>query len=138
MMLDLHIALVFYSFGVIFFADKEAFAWMRGLKQTLDARHLTLLHALMWLGLAGLIASGLSLFLPMANYLLHEPLFIMKLLLVAILIVNALLIGRLLHIATTRPFASLTGDEKLALFASGATSVVGWVGSVVIALALFY
>lgn len=132
-----HIIFVLFSVGVIFFADKEGFAWIRGKKETLDPKRLHVLHVLMWTGLLLLIASGLTLFLPQAQFLLREPFFIMKMLFVVVLIVNAFLIGRLMHVATVRSFRSLALKEKIQLFASGAISTMSWAGAILIALYLF-
>lgn len=132
-----HIAFVLFSVGVIFLADKEGFAWIRGKKETLDPKRLRILHILTWTGLLLLIASGITLFLPRASFLLKEPFFIMKMLFVAVLIVNAFLIGRLMHVATVRPFRSLQLKEKIQLFASGAISTVSWAGAILAALYLF-
>ncbi|MES2014692.1 MAG: hypothetical protein V4437_02660 [Patescibacteria group bacterium] len=133
----LHITFVFFSVGVILLADKEGFAWIRGKKETLNPKRLHLLHVLTWTGLLALIASGAILFLPRAKFLLTEPLFIIKMLFVAVLVVNAFLIGRLMHVATVRSFRTLAFSEKIQLFVSGAISTVSWAGVIVLALYLF-
>jgi uncharacterized membrane protein len=136
-LLSIHIGATIFSLGMIALADKEAFAWMRGTKPMLGRRRMRLYHALMWAGLVALITSGILLFLPMGTYLLSQSLFIIKLFFVAILVVNAILIGRLMHIALTRSYASLTWQEKAPLFTSGAVSVFSWTGALAIALYLF-
>ena len=137
MLLNLHLAVMFFSLGVIFFADKEAFAWISGRKEVLERKRMRLLHLLMWAGLTALIATGLLLFLPMAIYLLSEPLFVIKLLFVAILVINAILVGRLMHVALTRPYSSLAWQEKLPLLTSGAISTFSWACAILIAFYLF-
>ena len=136
-MLTLHVLAFVFSFGVIWKADKEAFAWVRGKKEILNRRTLRLYHVLTWLGLLALIITGAVLSYPMYDYLLRQPLFIMKLLFVGILLVNAVLIGRLMKVTTTRPFASLSWDERFPLLTSGAISSLSWLGAFVLALALF-
>ena len=136
-LLTFHIGATFFSVGMILLADKEAFAWMRGTKSTLHAKRMLLYHRLMWVGLLSLIFSGFLMFLPMSAYLLSQPLFIMKLLFVGILVVNAVLIGRLMHIAPNHTYASLTWKDKMPLFTSGAISVFSWAGAIAIALYLF-
>lgn len=136
-MVTLHIFSMMFSFGVIWKADKDALAWLRGKREVLDASRLRLHHTLMWLGLAALIVTGSILSYPMLGYLLSQPLFIMKLLFVAILIVNAVLIGRVMHVAHVRSFASLTWNERVPLLMSGVISSFAWLGALVLALALF-
>lgn len=133
----IHILGMGFVFAVIIFADKEAFAWMRGKKEILDAQHLRLIHQLTWLGLSILVISGIFLFYPRREYLAAEPLFIIKMLFVGILLTNGVLVGRLMHIATQKPFAMLTHAEKVQLFASGAASFISWVGAFVLGIILF-
>jgi hypothetical protein len=137
MLLTFHIGATIFSVCMILLADKEAFAWMRGIKFTLHTKRMRLYHLLMWVGLLSLVASGFFLFLPMSSYLLAQPLFIIKLLFVGILVINAVLIGRLMHIALSRPYASLTWNDKVPLFASGAISAFAWTGAIGIAVYLF-
>jgi hypothetical protein len=133
----IHVAAVFFSFGIILLADKQAFSWMRGKQLTLNARLLYFYHRLTWAGLFVLIATGTIMFWPRADYLLTQPLFIMKMLFVGILLVNAVLINRFMQTATTRPFSSLSGKEIAPLIASGAISTTAWVGAVLVAVTIF-
>lgn len=133
----IHVVTVFFSFGVIMLADKQALSWMRGKQLTLNPKRLHLYHWLTWLGLIVLIITGSIMFWPRADYLLREPLFIMKMLFVGMLVVNAILIGRLMNVAVSRPFASLSKAELLPLFASGAISMTAWVGAAIIAVSIF-
>ena len=133
-----HILSIGFVAALTTLADKEAFAWMRGKKRTLDPTLLHSVHLLTWVGLISLITTGAVLFYPMRDYLLREPLFIMKILLVAVLLVNGVLIGRLMRIASERTFASLNLKEKSQLLISGGASFVGWTGALVLGLLLFY
>lgn len=136
-MFTLHILSLLFSLGLIASADNQAFAWIRGKKTTLNKKLMHRLHVCMWTGLLLLIGSGLMLFLPMASYLLTQPLFAVKMLFVAILVVNGILIGRLMETAVQRPFASLSRAEKLPLFTSGAVSTFSWACAVLVAFYLF-
>jgi len=136
MLANIHVLCMVFSIGVIFFADKDAFAWLRGTKPLLDRARMYRTHLLMWGGLLALMGTGVTLFLPRATYLLSQPLFIIKILFVAILFVNAVVIGRLVDVAVTRPYASLTVSEKLPLLVSGAVSVLGWTSVILIAFYL--
>jgi hypothetical protein len=133
----LHLFSMLFSVGVIFFADKEAFAWFSGARPTLSRARVRALHVLMWAGLLSLIGSGFLMFLPMASYLLSQPLFIIKLLFVAILVVNAVLIGRLMETALTRPRAEVSFSELLPLATSGAVSFLSWAAAILIAFYIF-
>jgi hypothetical protein len=132
-----HIGLMIFCVGIIFLADKEGFAWVRGKKETLNPSRLRGLHYLMWIGLLSLIGTGIWMALPMYRYLLAEPLFIIKLLFVGILIANAILIGRLMHVATRKPFRELSWDERMPLFTSGVVSAFSWSFAIAIAFYIF-
>ncbi len=136
-MLTTHVFAVLFSLLTVFAADKDALAWMRGKKRTLDARRIRLLHVLTWSGLITLIVSGAILSYPMLGYLLSQPLFIMKLLFVATLLVNAALIGKFSDIATVRQFSRLSPNERMRLMTSGAVSSFSWAGALVLALVVF-
>ncbi|MBI5456622.1 hypothetical protein HY969_02680 [Candidatus Kaiserbacteria bacterium] len=144
-MLVLHILSFGFVLGVTAIADKDAFAWLRGKKTTLEKKTLLTYHALIWLGLLALIwlgllaliVSGAYLFYPMRLFLLTNLWFDVKLLFVGILVVNAILIGRLMNLALTKPFAALTGHEKLSLMVSGAVSVFSWFAAATIAIWMF-
>lgn len=136
-MLVLHILSFGFVVGVTAIAEKDALLWFRGKKQTLDEKVMHTYHVLIWAGLITLVGTGLYLFYPMRIFLLQNLLFDAKLLFVAILIVNAILIGRLMHSAQTRPFASLAMNEKLPLFLSGAISVFSWFAAFLLAIWVF-
>jgi hypothetical protein len=136
-LLTLHLLSMLFSVGVIFVADKEALAWFSGKRATLSHARVRALHALMWAGLLSLIGSGFLMFLPMAPYLLSQPLFIIKMLFVAILVVNAVLIGHLMDTALTRPRREVSVPELLPLMTSGAVSLLSWAAAILIAFYLF-
>lgn len=136
-MLVLHILSFGFVLGVTVIADKDAFAWILGKKQILDRKTVQNYHILIWLGLISLTASGFYLFYPMRTFLLRDLLFDVKLLFVAILFVNAILIGRLTDSALVKPFSALTHHEKMSLFASGAISMFSWFCAAGIAMMIF-
>ncbi len=131
--LTIHL-LILACIGVtVLLADKQAFGWMRGKRETLDAVMLARLHRIVLVGLAGMIITGLVLFYPMRTYLLHTPAFYIKMAFVLALVVNGRVIGRFMNVATVRPFSSLTKSERMPLFISGAVSGISWVGAVIAA-----
>ncbi len=127
--LALHVFALGFVASVIAFADKEALAWLRGKRPTLEPERLRLFHSFTWIGLLALIGTGIMLLYPLRLYLLQEPLFVAKLFFVGILVVNAILIGRLQRVAAARSFASLSFKEKMPLFTSGAVSAYCWVAA---------
>lgn len=136
-MLTLHILSLGFVLGVSALADKEALAWLRGEKYTLDRKMFRRYHAFIWTGLLFLTASGLYLFYPMRVFLLRDLLFDTKLLFVGILFVNAFLIGRLMDLALYKPFKALALNEKMSLLLSGVISVFSWFCAAGIALLIF-
>jgi hypothetical protein len=133
----LHIFAALFSFSVVFAADKEALSWMRGKKQTLQVKRLRTFHILTWCGLLALAFTGAILSYPMLSFLLSQPLFIMKLLFVATLFVNAVLIGKLSSVATERPFSNLSVHDRMRLMTSGAVSSFSWIAALILALLVF-
>lgn len=137
-MLVAHLLSLGFVLGVMTLADKEAFSWIRGRKETLEPSTLRQYHLLVWLGLGALVFSGAYLLYPRWGELLSQPLFVIKLLFVAILFVNGFLIGRLQGHATARSWASLPLREKIELLASGAISLISWAAAAALGLYLFY
>ncbi len=113
-------------------ADKEAFAWLKGTKVTLDAVRLHSLHIQMWAGLVLMIVTGLFLAVPEISYLLSDSVFIAKMLFVGTLLANGVLLGRLMRVATVQSFAETTMHDRMALVLSGGISFCAWVGAGVI------
>ncbi len=121
----------------ILVADHTGFSWIRGKVSTLSSRTLHRLHNSISYALTGLILSGVYLFWPMREYLLGQPLFLLKLGLIAVLVLNSLFIDKLMLVATKMPFASVSNAGKTVLFISGAVSTLCWVGAGVSALVVF-
>jgi len=128
----LHFSAVIFSLAVLVIADVQAFLWLIGKKEVLNARLIKALHILMWIGLLVTATLGASLAYPILSYLLVHPPFLLKMMFVGTLITNAFLIGAHYTIATERSFASLSSKERIPLFVSGALSTLGWVGAFVI------
>jgi hypothetical protein len=136
-MVSIHVFAVLFSLVVVFIADKGALAWMRGKQQLMSARRVRVLHALTWGALTVLVISGAIIAFPMLNYLLTQPLFIMKMLFVAVLLVNAVLIGKLSEYAVREPFAQLTHHDRMRLITSGTVSSFSWIATIILALLVF-
>ncbi len=136
-MLVLHILSFGFVLGVTAIADKDAIAWIRGKKRVLERSTMMSYHVLIWVGLIALTISGLYLFFPMRLFLLRELLFDVKILFVAILFINAILIVRLMQVALVKPFVEVSTQDKVALFASGAISIFSWFCAAAIAINIF-
>lgn len=131
--LTVHITTVFALAAVVLYTDHLGLSWMRGKVATLPLQTITLLHRLVWAGLAIMLLSGGTMFLSYREYLLTVPAFYIKAGFIATLIVNAFFIGRLMHVAAERPFGELTRRERLPLFISGAVSTICWIGTILAA-----
>lgn len=134
--LPLHLlTLTFVAWNIIR-ADHVAFTWVRGKIDTLNKDTVRFYHRNVWIGLIGMILTGLLMFWPMREYLLSRPQFYLKMAFVFTLLVNGFVIGRLQEVATKKRFKELTTKEKLPLFISGAVSSIAWIGAGVAALFL--
>lgn len=135
--LYIHLVSLAFCIGGIVYADHLGFSWMRGKVTTLHKTSLYRAHHAVGIGLGLMLGSGSVLFWNLHRYLLHQPLFYIKMSMVLALIINSFFIERFLEVATKLPFTSLTQKQKKPLFISGAVSLIGWAGAVVVAYLLF-
>lgn len=135
--LGAHLLTLFYIFAVMLVADYIGFGWFRGTSPTLGLPTVKRLHTLMWIGLVLLVATGVFVFWSQWSTLIHSKLFWIKIGFVIALFLNAFFIGRLMHIATVRTFASLSRNEKILFLFSGLLSLMAWVGTAITELPLF-
>lgn len=138
LVLYLHIGALGAAGLGMMYADHQAFAWLRGKKDTLLHKHLLLAHHAVAYALSAIIVTGLVLFWPMRDYLLGQPLFWLKMGFVAALVANSFAIERLMHLPTRASYKTLTHRQKLPLMVSGAVSLGSWIGAGVLALVLFF
>lgn len=136
-MIIFHLMSLTFVAVCVFLSDKMAMSWIRGESKTLPVKKLELFHRLVWLGLGLMIVTGFFMFWGRQDYLLHRPAFLAKMFFVGLLFINSFFIGKLLPIATTRTYASLTFKEKLPLFVSGAISTISWVSAAILAFFIF-
>lgn len=135
-MLIFHLGALCFVAYTLFLSEKEAFAWFRGKKETLDKEKLQKYHHRMWAGLLLMIATGLTLFWPDRDILPSIPAFQLKMFFVFCLLVNAFALGKLMPIAVTRSYKSLSVKEKMPLMISGGISFVCWFGAFISAFFL--
>lgn len=132
-LLQIHVTAVFLTLGVVITADSHGLLWMLGKLQTLPRKRMEALHVLAWIGLITIMLAGATMFSTYSEYLLTLPAFQLKMLFVVFLVLNAVVIGKHLKIATVRSFASLPRKERIVLLLSGAVSTTGWVGAYICA-----
>lgn len=129
--LTIHIGSFLWNITLVVISDLFAGLWVLGKIKILPQTTMQRLHYLIVCGLVVSIGSGALLFSTVSSYLLEQPAFITKVLLVATLIVNAFLIHRHIPTATNRPFADVSRTERLPLLASGVLSTACWIGVII-------
>ncbi len=132
----LHVAAIFVTGLCVLYSDEQGLMWMLGKKETLNAKRIAVLHAVVSIGLALVILTGGLKALTALSYYLSNPLFMVKMGFVLVLIVNGFFIGKLSTLATTRSFVSLSTKERLPLLVSGTASVLGWGGALLLGFLL--
>ena len=121
---------------LVLYTDSLALSWMRGKRDALPRAQIERTHRYMWLGISVMVTTGVLMFYPFREYLLYHPPFQFKMGFVITLIVNGLVIGKLMHVATERRFADLLPGEKMKLLLSGAISTLSWLGALTMATML--
>lgn len=134
----LHLGALGLAAAGVLYADKLGFSWLLGKREVLSKKQLLTTHYMVAAALVLLVASGSYMFWPMREYLLHQPLFLLKMSFVLALVVNSFVIGSIMNVTLVRSFASLTLREKIPFFVSGAVSTGAWFGAGIVALLLFY
>ncbi len=129
---ELHLATLALTALIILYSDHQGFEYFRGKKQLLTQSFVTWSHRLVWLGLSGMILTGVIMVVPRWEHFLSDPAFYIKMGMVAVLVVNGYAIGKLSHVATETPFAELPPEHKKTLMLSGFLSATGWIGAAVI------
>ena len=130
-MTALHLLFLFIALPSVLYADFLGLQWIRGTQATLERTTMHRLHIVVYVALAGLILTGLLLFSERSTRLLANSAFIMKMVFVAVLVVNSVFIGVHMHKALSSPFATLTRSERVRILASGVVSTLGWIGAII-------
>ena len=136
-MLTTHLTILSLTVLVIIFTDINGLLWVLGKKEHLSEKLFTWLHRLVWFGLLGMIGSGLYMAYPYIGALSTETLFQGKMFFVLLLLINAVLIGKHMHITYSKSFKEITNKEKASLLISGFVSTGSWVGAFVLAKIFF-
>lgn len=134
--LYIHLGTLGFVALLVLFADHQALSWVLGHKEKLDGKTIQTVHYLTLVGLVVMIISGITMALPLTEYLLTVPAFFIKMGFVLALVINSFFIGKLMHTAVNHSYKSLAFSEKLPLFISGAVSGISWLGAVIAAFNL--
>lgn len=137
MVVSIHLATLILTVVCILYADHMGFEYIQGKRTHMVYAQMRRLHRMVWAGLLGMILSGAALAIPMSEYLVTEPVFMLKMGFVAVLFINALVIGTFIPLVCTRSFKDLTTSEKVSLGISGAVSIVCWVGAAAVGFLFF-
>ncbi len=135
-MSEIHELILFMTLAVVVFADLQGLRWVLGWVSTLSSGIVRVLHFIVYVGLGGMVVTGLIMFSRDSEYLLSNPIFLTKMVFVAALIANSFLIGAHIKVASEKPFASLSSGEKTKLVVSGIVSGVCWVGAMLLGFSL--
>jgi hypothetical protein len=125
--------MVFVTLALVVLADTHGVLWLLGVLKTLPARRMRLFHRFIWIGLLIIIVSGFFVFLDEGSSLIFSPEFWLKMFFVLCLVINAIVIGAHMKIATNSSFSVVPMKERIALFFSGAFSTTCWIGAFVMA-----
>jgi hypothetical protein len=135
-MSEIHELILFITLAVVVFADLQGLRWVLGWVPTLSARIVRVLHFVVYLGLGGMVVTGLTMFSRDSAYLLSNPVFLVKMVFVAALIANSFLIGAHIQVASEKPFAQLSSGGKKKLIVSGIVSGVCWISAMLLGFSL--
>ena len=133
-MQTIHLTIAIITGLTVLYADEQAALWVFGKKQLFNPGTTRFLHKAVTTGLALLIITGGILYSQAAPAYLSLRTFDVKMVTVFALILNTYAINRYSKIAVTRPFASLSAQERFPLYVTGAISFVGWVTAFVCGL----
>ena len=121
---------------MVLYTDEQAVMWMLGKKQMLSRGRIMAMHHAIAIGLALLLITGGLLYTRAAPEYLTNPVFIIKMIAIAALIINTYFIGKFAPLATEHSFKELSPAQRLSLFISGGISGLGWLTVVICGLLL--
>ncbi|MFT5036754.1 MAG: hypothetical protein ACI9VM_000318 [Candidatus Azotimanducaceae bacterium] len=130
-LLPAHIVGVLITISIVVISDVYGSLWIIGKKEFLSKVLLHKLHISVWIGLIITSLAGFGMFLPYSEFLLTDPAFRIKVLFIAFLVINALVIKSHIHIPTVRSFASLARKERVPLLLRGIVSTTSWIGALI-------
>jgi len=135
LILTLHAFGVAVGLGAATVADVLFFKFLKDFKiSESETDILRALSQVIWLALAAIVLSGLGLYLPEAGELLSSPKFLVKMIIVAVIIVNGAVLNllvtpKLVKISFSGEHTHEPGElrkERRTAFALGAVSIASW------------
>lgn len=129
-LLALHATFICGTLLPVLYGDLLGLEWLTGARTTLGERLVGRLRWLAGAGLCGILATGFLLALPKLVELRGEPLFVVKLIFVGALVINALMLGELAAYATEMPFKEVPRAMRKWFYVSAFVSVFGWLGAI--------
>ncbi len=135
-MTEIHLAFVIVTLLFVVISDGSGFLWLLGIRKTLPAKFIHVMHIIVSVGIGGLLLTGGLMFIERFEYLLQDVVFLAKMALILALLINAFYIESLAKLASSKPFSALTLPERISVLSSGALSVIGWTGALVCGLLL--
>ncbi len=135
-MSEFHVVFVVLSVLIVLYSDEQGLMWFLGKKRVLSGKSVNLLHTLVSLSLGGILLTGGLMFLDRTEFLLAQPIFIVKMVFVGVLVLNAFFIDSISHLAIEKPYVELSRTERYRVLLSGSASIIGWVGAGIFGLML--
>lgn len=126
--LNTHVLAMIATLILVVISDVMALRWWYGWQETLSYQTMRNLHYAVASGLSISIVTGALMASSAFSYLLTQPAFVLKMVLVLLLAINALVIHGHLILATERSYSSLKPSERRKLLLSGGASTLGWMG----------
>ncbi len=131
--LPIHIATFCITIAAVVVADLHGLLWVLGKMPTLPQKRMVLLHHAISFGLLVAIVTGVIMTYPVYEYLLGQPAFIAKMILVGALVVNSFVIASHMQVAFTSRFQDVPRATRLPLYISGFVSASAWAGAFIAA-----
>lgn len=127
----IHLFFVLFSFFWIIRSDWYGLTWIRGIRTLLENEKLDVFHTRVWVGLVGIIVTGLLL-VAQRTELLTNFFFWFKMCFVGVLLVNSFFINKEMILARTTPFVKLSRKQKTYIFLVGAISTISWISAFIL------
>ena len=131
---EIHLFTLVFVALVIVYSDVQAFLYVLGKKPMLSKERVHLEHKAVWVGLSIMIITGAVLLVDEGFFLLSDPAFLLKMVFVGALVLNARAVGSLIPLASEKTFAELPQAIRTKMLLSGAVSTSAWMGAAVIGL----
>jgi hypothetical protein len=130
---SIHGPLAGLTFVLVILSDLYASTWVVGWQKKLNSKILKFLHIVVYVGLGGLILTGLSMVVLNSEEFLTNIYFWIKMFFVAVLFWNAGRIGKEMDLPVGKSFTELSFEQKKHSVVVGITSIISWVSALILA-----